>query len=80
MAKAQHSSKYRSLPAFLRQLREEAGLTQRDLGQRLDKPQSYIYNCESANRRVDVTEFIAWCRGCRVDAKSAFARVVDSSR
>ena len=35
-------------------------MTQRDLGAKLKKPQSWIYNCESANRRVDVTEFILW--------------------
>jgi hypothetical protein len=56
--KSQHSPAYQRLPGFLRTLREEAGLTQRALGQRLGKPQSWVYNCETANRRVDVTEFI----------------------
>jgi|SRR5665213_2075018 len=64
MAKAQHALGYRVLPEMLRRVREEAGLTQRELGERLGKPQSWVYNCESANRRVDVTEFIAWCRRC----------------
>ena len=68
---------YRQLPSFLRQLREEAGLTQRDLGKRLKKPQSYVHNCETANRRVDMTEFIAWSRGCKMDPKTAFARLLD---
>jgi transcriptional regulator with XRE-family HTH domain len=76
--KAQHASKYRPLPAFLRALREEAGLTQRELGRRMKKPQSWIYNCETANRRVDVTEFIAWARCCHVDAQEAFSRFVES--
>ena len=49
--KAQQNLKYRVLPGFLRQMREQAGLTQRELGKRLTKPQSYIYNCETANRR-----------------------------
>jgi hypothetical protein len=75
--KAQHTSAYRRLPAFLRSLREEAGLTQRDLGIRLKKPQSWIYNCEAANRRVDVTEFIAWTRACDADPREAFARLLD---
>ena len=35
MAKAQHASRYRRLPAFLRRLREAAGLTQRGLASRL---------------------------------------------
>ena len=56
----------------------EAGLTQRGLGKRLQKPQSWVYNCESANRRVDVTEFIAWVRACGMDPGAAFARFLKS--
>ncbi len=72
--KSQHATAYRSLPAFLRTLREEAGLTQRALGKRLRKPQSYVYNCETANRRVDVAEFIAWVKACRTDPLLALDR------
>ena len=75
--KSQHASAYRPLPGFLRSLREAAGLTQRDLGKRLRKPQSWIYNCEAANRRVDVTEFIAWAVACDTDPRAAFARLLD---
>jgi len=77
--KSQHSSAYRLLPAFLRALREEAGLTQRDLGQRMNKPQSWVYNCETANRRVDVSEFIEWATRCDIDATDAFTRFLESS-
>ncbi len=55
---------------------EEAGLTQRDLGELLKKPQSWIHNCETANRRVDVTEFIAWCGACEVEPEVGFRRVL----
>jgi transcriptional regulator with XRE-family HTH domain len=75
--KAQHSRAYQRVPRFLRELREEAGLTQRELGKRLHRPQSWIYNCETANRRVDVTEFIAWVRACEIDPRAAFSRFVD---
>ena len=51
--------------------RIEAGLTQRALGKRLRKPQSWVFNCETANRRVDVTELIAWCVACGVDPHRA---------
>ena len=74
--KAQHNLKYRLLPEFLRELREQAGLTQRELGKRLTKPQSYIYNCETANRRVDVTEFILWAKACDINPKTAFFRLL----
>lgn len=66
---SQHSRAYRAVPGFLRTLREEAGLTQRELGKRLKRPQSWVHNCETANRRVDVTEFIAWAQACAVEPK-----------
>ena len=46
-------------------------MTQRDLGKKLRKPQSWVFNCESANRRVDVTEFILWARACGVESWDA---------
>ena len=49
-------------------------MTQRDLGNKLKKPQSWVYNCESANRRVDLTEFIEWAKACDVEPQDAFAR------
>jgi transcriptional regulator with XRE-family HTH domain len=70
--KAQQAPAYERLPRFLRTLREGAGLTQRALGRRLKKAQSWIYNCETANRRVDVAEFIAWARACDVAPLDAF--------
>ena len=77
MAKAQHSHPYRLLPPFLKAVREEAGLTQRELGRKLRKPQSWIYNCETANRRVDVAEFIAWCRACGIEPSVGLGKFLD---
>jgi transcriptional regulator with XRE-family HTH domain len=78
--KSQHSSAYRQLPDFLRVLREEAGLTQRALGQLMKKPQSWIYNCETGNRRVDVTEFVEWATRCGVDPTEALTRFLARER
>jgi transcriptional regulator with XRE-family HTH domain len=72
--KAQHAPAYEFVPRFLRTLREEAGLTQRELGERLLKPQSWVHNCEVANRRVDVTELIAWATACDIAPRIAFDR------
>ena len=76
MAKSQHEPAYRPVPPFLRQLRERAGLTQRALGQRLRRPQSWVYNCETANRRVDVAEFALWCRACAADPTEALRELL----
>ncbi len=73
-SKAQHSLQYASLPPFLRSMRENAGFTQRQLADLLGKPQSWIHNCETANRRVDVAEFAAWCDACGVRPQTGFTR------
>jgi hypothetical protein len=58
-------------------MREEAGLTQRQLGDRLGKPQSWVFICEQGMRKVIVEEFIGWSRACGIDPKVAFARVLE---
>jgi len=78
--KAQHAPPYQQLLGLLRSLREEAGLTQRQLGKRLGKPQSWVYNCETANRRVDLTEFVAWATACEVQPRVAFSRFLATAK
>ena len=80
MAKAQHARDYRPLPELLRVFREEAGFTQRQLGNRLERPQSWVHNCEIANRRVDVAEFVSWAKACGVDPVVAMRRYLKTSR
>jgi transcriptional regulator with XRE-family HTH domain len=75
--KAQHVAKYRAVPSLLKNLRLEANLMQREIGERLKKPQSWVYNCETSNRRVDITEFVAWCGACDVDPVKAFQQLLD---
>ena len=74
--KPQHRQAYSVLPPFLRDLRDDAGMTQRDLGKSLKKPQSWVYNCETGNRRVDVVEFIDWVRACGVEPRSGLGRLL----
>jgi transcriptional regulator with XRE-family HTH domain len=77
--KSQHAPAYAPLPAFLRTLREEAKLTQRELGHALGKPQSWIHNCEVGNRRVDVAEFAAWATVCGVKPTVALQRFLSEA-
>ncbi len=80
MAKAQHTWRYRELPPMLREMREQAGLTQRDLAKRLRQTQSWIHKTEAGDRRADVTEFLAWCLACDVDPEEAFRRLIGRTR
>jgi transcriptional regulator with XRE-family HTH domain len=73
--KAQHRGRYSSVPAYLRLIREQAGMTQRQIGQKLNRPQSWVYNCETGNRRVDVMEFCDWCRVCGITPVNAIRKV-----
>lgn len=74
--KAQHGKHYRGVPELVRQLREEAELTQRGLGEKLKRPQSWIYNCECGNRRMDVGEFVEWAKACGADPLEATKRLL----
>lgn len=77
--KAQHNADYQPVPELLRQMREEANLTQRDIADALKKPQSWVHNCETMSRRVDVAEFAAWCRACGVEPLRAFKSYLAAS-
>lgn len=56
MEKSIYSAQYQQLCALLRQSREDAGLTQVEVAERLDVPQSFVSKYESGERRLDVIE------------------------
>jgi transcriptional regulator with XRE-family HTH domain len=72
MAKAQHAHRYRPLPPMLRRMREQAGLTQRELAAKLRVTHVFVHKSEVGERRVDVTEFMDWCVACGVEPEQAF--------
>jgi transcriptional regulator with XRE-family HTH domain len=71
---------YRKVPSFLRELRERAGLTQRQLAQRVGQSQWWVARSETGSRRVDVAEFVEWCLGCRATAAEALAELAKRRR
>lgn len=54
--KSIYSAEYQRLCAVLRELRHEAGLTQVQIAERLDEPQSFVSKYEAGERRLDVVE------------------------
>jgi ribosome-binding protein aMBF1 (putative translation factor) len=54
--KSIYSAEYQRLCALLRDLRQEAGLTQVQVAAKLDVPQSFVSKYESGERRLDVIE------------------------
>lgn len=47
--------------ALLREVRQEAGLRQRDVAARIGVPQSFVSKYESGERRLDIVELRALC-------------------
>jgi len=53
-------------------MREEAGLTQRQLAVKLKTNHVFVHKSEIGERRVDVTEFMDWCIACKRSPVRAF--------
>lgn len=53
-----HSHNYQIFRSLLVAAREDAGLTQVNVAERLGKPQSFISKYERGERRLDFTEFV----------------------
>jgi transcriptional regulator with XRE-family HTH domain len=66
---------YRKVPPFLRELREKAGLTQRQLAERIGQSQWWVARSETGSRRLDVAEFVEFCLGCGAQPSAALAEL-----
>lgn len=60
-------SSYRALLGRLVAARMSTGLTQRELAERLGKPQSHVSKVESGSRRLDVVEYVNWMRSLELN-------------
>jgi len=74
--KSFHTPAYGRILALLRRMREDAGLTQETLAKRLKRTRTYVTKCELGERRLDVLEWIEFCRACRVDPLTAFRKLL----
>jgi transcriptional regulator with XRE-family HTH domain len=59
----------------LRDARQDAGLTQKQLADRVHRDQSWVSLVEGSQRRVDVVEFIAIARTIGVDPAALLVRI-----
>lgn len=67
MRKSLYTPGQRKIADAIRDMRANAKLTQRDLAARLKRPLNVISRIESAQRRVDLLEWVALCEACGVD-------------
>jgi transcriptional regulator with XRE-family HTH domain len=62
MGKSIFTREHRVFTELLRETREEAGITQIELAERLGQTQSYISKVERGDRRLDVVQLLHFCR------------------
>ncbi len=62
MKKSIHSTEYQILTNWLKTARETQGLTMRELALKLDVSHSFIGKVEQCERRIDVVEYIDYCK------------------
>jgi len=79
MQKSLSSSKHKDLLELLRQVREEAGLRQIDVAERLNQPQSFVSKYESGERRLDLLELELVCEACETDISQFVKRYKSST-
>ncbi|HEX8145285.1 MAG TPA: helix-turn-helix transcriptional regulator [Pyrinomonadaceae bacterium] len=61
------SGKYEQFQRLLIQAREDAGLSQQDVADRLGRHQTYVSKCERGERRMDLIEFLEIARAVGFD-------------
>jgi transcriptional regulator with XRE-family HTH domain len=71
-----HSEKYKLFLEELNTLREEAGISQAELADRMQTGQDIVSRCESGRRRVDVFELALWAHACG-STLEAFVKKLD---
>ena len=70
-----HDPANRQLCVMLRQWRENAGLSQRELATKLKKIHTYVAKSEQGERRVDPIELVRWARACDMKPSSALKQI-----
>ena len=78
MKKSTHTPHYGKVMAELVKMRQDAGLTQRQLAKKLGRECSFIWRIEKGERRLDVVEFFWVCRACNVDPAKTYSKLVSA--
>ena len=75
MTKSVHTKNYGRFLDLLIKARKNAGLTQSEVAERLDRPQSFVSKYENGERRLDVIEFLEISRAIKIDPITIIRKV-----
>lgn len=75
-----NSPESKAFLTWLKAEREAAGLSMRDLAERLNKPHSFVQKVESGERRLDVVEYVWYCDALHVPPKRGMDVVIKEQK
>lgn len=78
MARSLRTPGHLALMQVLTEARKEKRITQQELADRLDRPQSYVAKVETGERRLDVIEFIEWTTAIGVSSAQLVQQIAES--
>lgn len=79
MTRSLRTPGHQALMQVLVETRKSKGVTQQELADRLNRPQSYIAKVETGERRLDVIEFIEWCQSVGAPPDAVVNRIIHIS-
>ena len=78
MTKSVHTKNYVRFLELLIKARRDANVTQEQVAEKLNRPQSFVSKYENGERRVDLVEFLEIAQAVGFDPV-AFVRILTSS-
>ena len=74
-----HSEASRVLQTLLVDARKVIGLRQIEVATRIDEPQAFVSAIERGERRLDVIEFVRYCRAIEADPENLFSALIEAA-
>ena len=73
-----YSGEHRRLTELLREVREEAGMTQAQVAAEFGRPMDYVSRMEGGQRRIDVVEWLRFLRICGAEPVTFLSRLASA--
>lgn len=77
MSKSVSSDENKVLMQWLKEQRKEKGHTMRTLSQIIGTPHSFIGKVENQERRLDIVEYLRYCKALEVDPIEGLNKILD---
>lgn len=77
MSKSVSSDENKVLMQWLKEKRKEKGHTMRTLSQIIGTPHSFIGKVENQERRLDIVEYVRYCKALEIDPIEGLKKILD---